>query len=94
MIASRVRRERLNQNRTQEEIALTAGVALNVVKRLESGLGCSLRSLVRLLRALGKLEQLDLFLPEPGVSPMQLAAFEGRERKEATGRRGRGRRTA
>jgi len=88
-IGTRVRQERLNQNRTQAEIASGAGIALNVVKQLENGAGCTLRNFIRVLRALDKLEQLDLFLPEPGVSPLQLLAFEGRRRKEASGNRGR-----
>ena len=88
-IGSRIRQARLNQNTTQTEIASTAGVALNVLKHLENGDGCTLRNFLRVLRALGKLEQLDLFLPDPGVSPLQLFALEGRRRKEASGNRGR-----
>ncbi len=89
MIGARVRQERLNQNTTQSEVASTAGVALNVVKQLESGKGCALRNFIRILRALGKLDQIDLFLPEPGISPLQLVALEGRRRKGASGKRGR-----
>jgi len=88
-IGDRVRRERLNQNRTQSEVATHSGVGLNVIKRLENGRGCNLSSFVRILRALGKLDHLDLFLPEPGVSPIELARMSGRQRKEATGKRGR-----
>lgn len=88
-LGDRLRRERLNQNRTQTDLAASASVALNVVKRLESGGGCTLPGLVRILRALGKLDQLDSFLPEPGVSPIELARLEGRKRKQASGNRGR-----
>lgn len=88
-LGDRVRQERLNQNRTQAEIAEAARVGLNVVKRLESGGGCTLASLVRVLRALGKVGQLDDFLPEPGISPIELARLAGRKRKQASGTRGR-----
>lgn len=90
-IGERVRRERLNQNRTQIELAASSGVGLNVIKRLEGGNGCTLTSLVRILRALEALEQIDNFLPEPGISPLELARLAGRRRKQASGNRGRGR---
>ena len=89
VLGERVRRERLNQNRTQADVAKHSGVGLNVIKRLENGRGCNLRNFIRLLRALGKLEHLDSFLPEPGISPLELVRMSGRQRKEASGRRGR-----
>ncbi len=88
-LGERVRQERLNQNRTQTEIAETARVGLNVIKRLESGEGCTLSSLVRILRALGKVDELDNFLPAPGISPIELARLAGKKRKQASGNRGR-----
>lgn len=88
-IGERVRQERLNQNLTQASLAQKAGVSLIVIQRLEGGRGCRLENLIRILRSLNKLDQLDLFLPEPGVSPIELARLAGRQRKEATGRRGR-----
>jgi putative transcriptional regulator len=89
VIGTRVKQERLNQNRTQEILAEEARVGLNVIKNLESGEGCTLASLIRILRSLGKLDQLDMFLPEPGISPVQLAKFAGQQRREASGKRGR-----
>lgn len=87
-LGGRIRRERLNQNRTQAEVAITSSVALNVVRRLESGDGCTLGNLVRIMRALGRLDSLDNFLPSPGVSPLELARLGGRMRKQASGGRG------
>ena len=45
---------RLRQNIDQRQLAGQAGVALNVVKRLEAGRGATLKSLIRVLRALGR----------------------------------------
>jgi len=87
-LGDRMKRERLNQNRTQIEVAQSSGVGLNVVKRLEDGKGCTLSNLIRILRALGKLNHLDSFLPEPGISPIELVRLSGRQRKEASGKRG------
>lgn len=89
-IGVRTRRERLNQNLTQETLAQRAGVSRRVVLDLERGKGCGLSSLIEILRALRKLDQLDAFLPDPGISPLQLAKLRGRERQRASGRRTKG----
>lgn len=46
-------------------------------------------TLLAVLRALGRLESLDGFLPEPEISPIQLAELKGKRRQRATGDRGR-----
>jgi len=89
MLGERAKLERLNQNLTQVELARRAGIDRIVLTRLENGKGCTLRSLIRILRSLGKIDHLDMFLPEPGVSPIQLAQLAGRQRREASGKRGR-----
>ncbi len=89
IIGDRIRTERLNQNRTQIEVAKAAGVGVIVLKRLENGQGCVLGNLVKILRSLGKIDQVDALLPEPGISPLELARLAGRQRKGASGRRGR-----
>jgi transcriptional regulator with XRE-family HTH domain len=88
-LGDRVKRERLNENVTQAELARRAGVDRIVLSRIENGKGATLRTLVRILRALKKLDHLDSFLPDPGISPLQLAEREGHKRLEASGKRGR-----
>jgi hypothetical protein len=89
MVGDRIRTERLNQNRTQMEVAKAGGVGVTVIERLENGQGCLLGNLVRILRSLGKIDQVDALLPEPGISPLELARLSGRQRTGASGRRGR-----
>jgi DNA-binding XRE family transcriptional regulator len=89
LLGERVKRERLNQNMTQMDLAKRAGINRIVLTRLENGKGCTLGSFIRILRSLGKVAQLDMFLPEPGISPVQLAQLVGRQRREASGKRGR-----
>ena len=86
-VGSRVRRERLNQNITQAALATHAGLSRRVIVDLESGKGCSLSSFVEILRALRKLDQMDSFLPDPGLSPIQLAELQGKKRQRASGGR-------
>ena len=85
-IGERVRTERLNQNITQEVLARSAGVSRRVILDLEAGRGCGLSSFIEILRALRKLDQLDALLPDPGISPLQLARLLGKKRQRASGR--------
>jgi transcriptional regulator with XRE-family HTH domain len=75
-----VRRTRLRQGLTQEELARQAGVSLSALKSLEAGRGTQLRTLVRVARVLGRDEWLASFAPpEPSVSPMQLLRDQQRQ---------------
>ena len=89
VLGERVKQERLNQNITQKKLSSLAGLSLIVIRRLEGGRGCTLGNFIKILRSLGKLDQIDLLLPEPGISPIDLARRDGMQRKEASGRRGR-----
>jgi transcriptional regulator with XRE-family HTH domain len=73
-IGSRVARARLDQNSTQVELANEAGIARETLQRLENGESTKLVALIRALRALGLVEQLDGLLPLSDLSPLQLAA--------------------
>lgn len=86
-LGERASQQRLNKDISQTELAKRAGVGRIVVQRLEGGRGCTLESLIRILRALGLLQQLDSVLPELGPSPIQLAKLKGRERQRASGQR-------
>jgi transcriptional regulator with XRE-family HTH domain len=57
---------------TQGEAADRAGVDRSTVSRAEQGDNPNLLTVVRLLRVYDRLGALDSFIPEPGVSPMQL----------------------
>ena len=39
---------------------------------------------IQILRALDALEELDSLLPEPGISPLQLAKMKGKVRRRAS----------
>ncbi len=82
-LGDRLRGYRLQQNRTLEDVAAEAGVHLSTAQRAERGANPTLETIVRLLRALGRLDALDAFLPPPLVSPIQLARLGGREPQRA-----------
>lgn len=88
-IGERLRRERLNRNLTIAEIAERAGVSSKTVRNVEEGENHSVASLLGVLRALGLLSRVDALVPEPALSPIELAKLRGKPRQRATGRRGR-----
>lgn len=86
-LGSRLRRRRLNRNITQQRLADEAGVSRLNIYHLESGRGIHLMSFVRVLRTLESLAELDAFLPERGISPLQLAKLKGTPRRRASRKR-------
>ena len=86
-LGTRLQAQRLNANLSQTEVARKAGVSRRGLQNLETGRTCTLSLLIRVLRALGKLQQLEALVLETGPSPIQLAKLKGRERQRASGRR-------
>jgi len=83
-LGQRLARERVRQNLTQATLASEAGVSRATLQRLESGDSTQLVNLIRILRALGLLENLDALVPAPATSPLENAAREGRRRQRAS----------
>lgn len=86
-IGQRIQRERLNQNLSQAELCQKAGISRKTMTNLENGEPCSLVTLLAVLQGLNRLDHLDAFLPDPGISPIELAKLHGKVRKRATGKR-------
>jgi transcriptional regulator with XRE-family HTH domain len=82
-LGARIRRYRLQQNRTLDNVATEAGVAPITAQRAEAGHNPTMATVVRLLRALGRLDALENFLPTPLVSPLEVAKRRGREPRRA-----------
>ncbi|MCX6544084.1 MAG: helix-turn-helix transcriptional regulator [Acidobacteria bacterium] len=70
LLGQRLRALRLRQNVDQQRLAARAGVALNALKNLESGKGGTTRSLLKVLRALGREDWLDALCPQVSISPL------------------------
>jgi putative transcriptional regulator len=82
----RIRSLRLRRNLTQQQVADKAALSPNAIKSLESGKG-KLLTFIAVLRELGALDALDNVIPEPSISPLQLARQQGKNRQRASGRR-------
>jgi transcriptional regulator with XRE-family HTH domain len=87
-LGGRLTRARIEHNLTQAALAEQAGVSKRTVERLESGeVATQLSGFLRVCRALGLLERLDLLLPEPVASPMAQLKQAGRKRQRARGKK-------
>jgi putative transcriptional regulator len=83
-LGERLLQYRLNRNMTQAALAKEAGVSGRTINRVEHGHSTQLSNLIRLLRALGLLENMDALVPEPAMSPMQQLKLQGKNRKRAS----------
>ena len=88
VIGERLRGLRLRKNIPQEVLGERAQLSPGTIKALERGQG-KLSSLIAVLRELGALDGIDALVPPPTVSPLELARRQGRQRKQASGGRGR-----
>jgi transcriptional regulator with XRE-family HTH domain len=91
-LGKRFKALRLRKNVTQKQLAEATMLSLNTIKALESGSG-KLSTVIAVLRELGALDQLDSFIPDDTISPLQLARMQGKPRERASGRRSRQRPT-
>ena len=83
-IGNRIAQYRLNQDKTQAALAQEAGVSNRTMTRVENGNSIQASSLIRILRALKLLENLDSLIPEPVASPVQQLKMQGKQRKRAS----------
>lgn len=84
MVGGRLQAYRLQLNLTVEDVATKAGLNRNTVLNAERGANPRLVTVIRLLRALDRLDALDAFLPPPRISPLALLARPGKPRRRAS----------
>jgi transcriptional regulator with XRE-family HTH domain len=77
---------RLRQNIDQRRLAEQAGVALNVVKNLEAGKGAMVKSLVKVLRALGRAEWIESLAPAVSISPLRMLKTKPSRQRASRGK--------
>jgi len=83
-IGKKLKQIRLNKNITQDELAKISGLDRTTISQLENGRPATLLTLVQVLRALDKLELLNIFSAEPEISPLEVAKLKRQTRKRAS----------
>jgi transcriptional regulator with XRE-family HTH domain len=79
-IGEQVRRVRLASGLDQVELASRSDVSIGALRNLERGGGSTLRTLVRIVRALDLQDWLDSLAPAVAVSPIEVLRSTGTER--------------
>ncbi len=83
-LGDRLAWHRLNRNLTQDQLAREAGVSKRTIVRLENGQSSQVTNLVRVLRALGILDNLDALIPAPLASPIEALKAKAQRRRRAS----------
>lgn len=71
-LGEQVRALRLRANLDQVSLAQCAGIGLTAIKNLESGKGATLKTLIKALRVLGRVDWLETLAPAVSISPLQM----------------------
>ena len=85
-LGQQMRALRLRANLDQQTLAHQAGVALSALKNVESGRGATVKTLLKVLRALHRLDWLQSLSPTVSISPLQLLK-QKRPRQRASSKR-------
>jgi transcriptional regulator with XRE-family HTH domain len=89
ILGQRMRAQRLAQGLPQSELAQMAGLSLGALRKLEGTGQSSLETLIRVVQALGLVEQLaDLFvLKRQSIAQMEQAEAAGQRQRAARRKR-------
>ena len=77
---------RLNQNKTQSELAKAAGISRSTLSLLERGEKTTLNTLIQVLRILDLLYIMNVFELNNEISPIEYAKMQKKQRKRASGK--------
>ena len=79
-----VQSHRLNQNKSQDQVAKTAGISRSTLSLLERGEKVRIDSLIQVLRVLDLLYVMDIFNVKEQISPLEYAKLQKKQRKQAS----------
>lgn len=68
----RISSRRIGLNMTQATLAKNAGLSKRTIERIEDGASAQILSIIKILRVLGLLNNLDQLIPESTPEPMEL----------------------
>lgn len=83
-ISNFIKYHRLEQNKTQSQLATEAGINRSTLVEFEKGNRANMITFIQLLRALNLLHVIKQFEIQQQLSPIQLAELEQSKRKRAS----------
>ncbi len=83
-LAEFIKQKRLEQNKTQSELAEASGINRSTLIEFEQSGRANILTWIQLLRALNQLSILEIFHLEKEFSPIQLAELQQEEKKRAS----------
>jgi transcriptional regulator with XRE-family HTH domain len=89
-LGERIRRLRLARNMDQRTTAEKAGVSEKALRNLETGRGSTVETLLRTLKALDSLRDMELLAAEPTIDPLALLRSAKPQRRVRRPRKPRG----
>ena len=73
-IGEKLRRLRLNKNLDQKTVSARAGVSVRALRNIEAGQGSTVRTLLSVVRALGRESWLETIAPVTTINPLTLTS--------------------
>jgi transcriptional regulator with XRE-family HTH domain len=83
-IGSFMKQQRLQQNKTQNDVAAAAGLSRSTVSLLERGETVTINTLIQALRVLDLLYIMDVFKTPDAISPLAYAKLKKEQRVRAS----------
>ncbi|HPT32270.1 MAG TPA: helix-turn-helix transcriptional regulator [Prolixibacteraceae bacterium] len=83
-IGNFIQKHRLNRNRTQEQVAVAAGISRSTLSLLEKGEKVRMDTFIQVLRVLDLLFIMDVFRIQEQISPVEYARLKKKQRKQAS----------
>lgn len=82
-----IQQTRLQQNKTQQQVAVAAGINRSTLVQIEKGSGGTLLSFIQILRALEQLQLFQVFEVRQQLSPLLLAKIDQKKRQRASSKK-------
>lgn len=83
-LGNRIRQYRISMDHTQAELAEKCGISMSTEVRIENGEDSKMSNYIKIMAALGLIENFDMLLPEE--QPDYKALFEDRQVRKRVGR--------
>ena len=80
-VGKRLKDYRIRRKLTQQELAEQAGISVFSVAQIERGKAVTMNVFLSVLRVLRLLDNFELFIPEVGISPIELLKLKGKTPK-------------